>query len=312
MTSKQIYHQLLILGSGPAGCAASVYAARAGLDFLMLTGNDLGGQLIKTAKVGNWPGMGLEISGVDLMLGMLKQLELLGVERSSDQIVNADLSVRPFVLQGTNHEYCCDALIIATGTLPRLLGIPGEKQYLGKGVSTCATCDGFFYKDKQVAVIGGGNSMAETALYLAPFAKQVTVIHRSEKLRVEEYLKKRLEQHDQIKLELNSIATKIIGDDHKVVGLEVERLDTKVHELLPVSGVFLAVGQVPDAAFFVGQLAMDNGFIKTGYEVGSQTSVAGVFAAGDIVFKNHRQAIVAAGSGASAALDAKKFLSNIN
>lgn len=306
--------RLLILGSGPAGYTAAIYAARANLKPVLITGIEQGGQLMTTTEVENWPGEPDGVQGPELMDRMRRHVERFATEIVFDHIHTADLSKRPFVLTGDAGVYTCDALIIATGSSAKYLGLPSEEKYKGRGVSACATCDGFFYKDQEVAVVGGGNTAVEEALYLANICSQVTLIHRRDKLRAEKILVERLlKQADKgkIRIEWNQVVDEILGDDRGVTGVRLKHVHTGVTREIPVSGVFIAIGHTPNTAIFEGQLELDRGYIKI--RGGSQgnataTSVPGVFAAGDVADPIYRQAVTSAGTGCMAALDAEKFL----
>ena len=306
------HNKLIILGTGPAGYAASIYAARAGLNPKVIAGMQEGGQLTTTTDVENWPGDSDGLQGPELMDRMKKHAQQFDVEIINDHIEQVDLSNKPFNLRGVN-EYTCDSLIIATGASAMYLGLPSEKQYLGKGVSACATCDGFFYKDQDVAVIGGGNTAAEEALYLANICSKVYLVHRRDELRAEKILQDRifkLERDGKIEILWDTQLKEVCGND---MGVSSIKLDTKGEEISKdVMGVFIAIGHKPNTDIFEGQLEMDNGYIiiKSGLN-GSVTSssVAGVFAAGDVSDQIYRQAITSAGFGCMAALDAEKYLS---
>ena len=306
------HNKLIILGSGPAGYAASIYAARAGLNPIVIAGMQEGGQLTTTTDVENWPGDSDGLQGPELMERMKKHAQQFDVEVINDHINEVNLSNKPFTLKGTS-EYSCDSLIITTGASAMYLGLPSEKEFLGKGVSACATCDGFFYRDQDVAVIGGGNTAAEEALYLANICSKVFLVHRRDELRAEKILQDRLfeaEKDGKIEILWNSQLTEVLGDDMGVTGI---KLDNKGSEITKnVMGVFIAIGHKPNTDIFKGQLEMDNGYIiiKSGLN-GSVTSssVDGVFAAGDVSDQIYRQAVTSAGFGCMAALDAEKFLS---
>ena len=306
------HNKLIILGTGPAGYAASIYAARAGLNPKVIAGMQEGGQLTTTTDVENWPGDSDGLQGPELMDRMKKHAQQFDVEIINDHIEQVDLSNKPFNLRGVN-EYTCDSLIIATGASAMYLGLPSEKEYLGKGVSACATCDGFFYKDQDVAVIGGGNTAAEEALYLANICSKVYLVHRRDELRAEKILQDRifkLERDGKIEILWDTQLKEVCGND---MGVSSIKLDTKGEEISKdVMGVFIAIGHKPNTDIFEGQLEMDNGYIiiKSGLN-GSVTSssVAGVFAAGDVSDQIYRQAITSAGFGCMAALDAEKYLS---
>ena len=308
---KNHFH-LIIIGSGPAGCTAAIYAARANLNFAMITGLEPGGQLIKTPTIANWPGEPEEIAGALLMEKMMDQARNLGAAILSDNIETVDLAKRPFSLKGNKAEYTCDALIIATGASAKFLGLPSEKKYIGKGVSTCAICDGFFYKNKEVVVVGGGNTTAEEALYMAKITKLVTIVHRRDTMRAEEGLVVQLQKTPNIKLELNCNIVEILGDDRGVTGARIKNVNTNATQDIVCQAVFIAIGHKPNTEIFSKQLEMEHNYIKIGYGAATATSVSGVFAAGDVVAKNYHQAVVAAGLGCTATLDAKAFLAVLN
>ena len=311
------HHSLIILGSGPAGYSAAVYAARANLRPVIITGMAQGGQLMTTTEVDNYPAFADGIQGPELMEHFLKHAERFGTEIVFDQIHTADLQNRPFTLKGDMGEYTCDALIIATGASAKYLGLPSEEQFAGRGVSACATCDGFFYKGQDVAVVGGGNTAVEEALYLANIAKTVTLIHRRDTFRAEkimvEKLMKRVEE-GKIVLKTNAQVDEILGNDAGVTGVRLRANDGQLSEIV-VNGVFIAIGHQPNTALFKGQLDMDG----TGYlitrggndgNVGA-TNIEGVWAAGDVKDHVYRQAITSAASGCQAALDAERWLDNL-
>jgi thioredoxin reductase (NADPH) len=306
--------RLLILGSGPAGWTAAVYAARANLKPLVVTGLQMGGQLMTTTEVDNWPGDAHGLMGPDLMARMQAHAERFETEVVFDHIHTADLSRRPFRLVGDSGEYTCDALVIATGATAKYLGIPSEEEYKGRGVSACATCDGFFYKDQDVAVIGGGNTAVEEALYLSNIARKVYLVHRRDTLRAEKIMQDKLFAKvaaGKIETVWHHTVDEVLGNDAGVTGMRLKSvLDGGTREI-PVHGFFVAIGHSPNTSLFDGQLAMKNGYltIQTGLEGNAtQTSVPGVFAAGDVADQVYRQAITSAGFGCMAALDAEKFL----
>lgn len=312
MTTK--HHKLLILGSGPAGYTAAIYAARANLNPVLITGMEQGGQLTTTTDVENWPGDAKNLQGPELMQRMLEHAELFKTTILFDHITEANLKQRPFQLKGDTTTYTCDALIISTGASAKYLGLPSETEFKGRGVSACATCDGFFYKDQSVAVIGGGNTAVEEALYLSKIAKTVTLIHRRDKLRAEKILIDRLlkrAEQGNITVLWDSVLDEVLGDNKGVNKIRVKHLkDNKTQELL-VQGLFIAIGHSPNTAIFKGQLDMENDYIlvKGGSKgQATATSIAGVFAAGDVTDPFYRQAITSAGSGCMAALDAEKYL----
>jgi thioredoxin reductase (NADPH) len=306
--------QVLILGSGPAGYAAAVYAARANLNPVLVTGMQAGGQLTTTTEVDNWPGDVEGLQGPDLMDRMRKHAERFETEIVFDHIHTTDLKQRPFTLTGDSATYTCDALIIATGASAMYLGLPSEEAFQGRGVSACATCDGFFYRKKKVAVIGGGNTAVEEALYLANIAEEVTLIHRRDSLRSEKILQDKLferEQNGNIKILWNNTLDEVLGDDMGVTGLRLRSMLDDSTQDLDVDGVFIAIGHRPNTEIFEGQLEMKGGYIKiqSGLDGNATaTSVPGVFAAGDVADQVYRQAITSAGFGCMAALDAEKFL----
>ncbi len=306
--------RLLILGSGPAGYTAAVYAARANLKPVLITGLQMGGQLTTTTEVDNWPGDVEGLMGPDLMERMRKHAERFHTEIIFDQIHTAQLQERPFRLIGDSGEYTCDALIIATGASAQYLGLPSEQAFMGKGVSGCATCDGFFYRNQKVTVIGGGNTAVEEALYLANIASEVTLVHRRQQFRAEKILMDKLMEKvnsGKIRLELDSVLDEVLGDDSGVTGIRARNVKTGATREIPLQGVFIAIGHKPNTDLFAGQLEMNNGYIqvKGGSEGGAtSTSIPGVFAAGDVADHVYRQAITSAGSGCMAALDADKFL----
>ena len=306
------HNKLIILGSGPAGYAAGIYAARAGLNPIIIAGMQEGGQLTTTTDVENWPGDSDGLQGPELMDRMKKHAQQFDVDVINDHINNVELKERPFKLQGTS-EYTCDALIIATGASAMYLGLPSEKEYLGKGVSACATCDGFFYKDQEVAVIGGGNTAAEEALYLSRICSKVYLIHRRDELRAEKILQDRIfdeEKNGKIEVLWDSQLSEVLGDNMGVTGIKI---DTKGNiSEKSVMGVFIAIGHKPNTDIFDGQLDMDNGYIIINSGLNgsvTRSSIDGVFAAGDVSDQIYRQAVTSAGFGCMAALDAEKYLS---
>ena len=307
-----VHKKFIILGSGPAGYAASIYAARAGLNPIIIAGSQEGGQLTTTTDVENWPGDSDGLQGPELMDRMKKHAQQFDVEVLNDHINSVDLKQKPFLLKGSN-EYTCDALVISTGASAMYLGLDSEKKFLGKGVSACATCDGFFYRDQEVIVVGGGNTAVEEALYLSRICSKVTLIHRRDSLRAEKILQDRLfneEKNGKVEILWDTQLKEVLGDDMGVNGVV---LDTKgdVFER-SVMGVFIAIGHKPNTDIFIDQLDMDNGYIKitSGTDgMATATSIDGVFAAGDVSDQIYRQAITSAGFGCMAALDAEKFLS---
>ncbi|MEX2523431.1 MAG: thioredoxin-disulfide reductase [Gammaproteobacteria bacterium] len=309
------HHKLIILGSGPAGYTAAVYAARAGLDPVIITGIEVGGQMTTTTDVDNWPGDDQGVQGPELMERMKRHAERFETELIHDHINTTDLSKRPFVLTGDSGEYSCDALIIATGASARYLGLPSEEAFKGKGVSACATCDGFFYRNKPVAVIGGGNTAVEEALYLANLASSVTVVHRRDSFRAEKILSDRLlgrtGADGNVDIQWNHVLDEVLGDDTGVTGVRIKQVDSGETKELPVHGLFIAIGHKPNTDIFAGQLDMEGGYInvKSGTKgYATLTSIEGVFAAGDVADPVYRQAVTSAGAGCMAALDAERFL----
>lgn len=315
--TDQRHCRLLILGSGPAGYSAAIYAARANLKPVLITGIQMGGQLTTTTEVDNWPGDPEGLLGPDLMERMRRHAERFDTEIVFDHIHTADLSSRPFRLTGDSGVYTCDALIIATGASARYLGLPSEEAFKGRGVSACATCDGFFYRSKPVAVVGGGNTAVEEALYLANIASHVTVVHRRDKFRSEKILSDKLLERAQsgnVTIEWNHVVDEVLGDDSGVTGLRIKSVKDGSTKDLQVDGVFIAIGHTPNTEIFAGQLDMRDGYIivKSGLEGNATaTSVPGVFAAGDVADPVYRQAVTSAGSGCMAALDAEKYLDGI-
>ena len=312
--SEVQHHRLIILGSGPAGYTAAVYAARANLDPVVITGLTQGGQLTTTTDVDNWPGDAEGVQGPDLMERMKNHAERFETKVFFDHINKVDLSQRPFQLSGDSDIYSSDALIIATGASAQYLGLESEQAFIGKGVSACATCDGFFYRNKPVAVIGGGNTAVEEALYLSNICSQVTLVHRRDALRADKILQKKLfERAEEGKLSIawDNILDEVLGDDMGVTGANIKHVKSGELSKLQVDGVFIAIGHLPNSDIFKGQLEMRNGYVvvNTGLSGNAtQTSVPGVFAAGDIADQVYRQAVTSAGFGCMAALDAEKFL----
>lgn len=310
---EAIHHQLIILGAGPAGYTAAIYAARANLNPVLVTGLQPGGQLTTTTEVDNWPGDHEGVQGPDLMERMRLHVERFNTQLIYDQIKRADLQQRPFLLEGDSAVYTCDALIIATGASAKYLGLPSEKAFKGKGVSACATCDGFFYRGKDVAVVGGGNTAVEEALYLSNIARHVTVIHRRDQFRAEKMLADRLIEKTKkgnVTIEWHHMLDEVLGDDSGVTGIRICHTSGSTKEL-PVHGVFIAIGHSPNTIIFEGQLDMDDGYIRTHCSTEGNltaTSIKGVFAAGDVQDYIYRQAITSAGTGCMAALDAERYL----
>ncbi len=309
--------KLLILGSGPAGYTAAVYAARANLEPVMVTGMQQGGQLTTTTEVDNWPGDPEGLTGPDLMVRMQKHAERFGTEIIFDHIHTAELTEKPFKLVGDSSEYTCDALIIATGASARYLGLDSEEAFKGKGVSACATCDGFFYRNQKVAVIGGGNTAVEEALYLSNIAAEVTIVHRRDQFSSEKILAKHIQEkaeNGNINIEFNMTLDEVLGDNMGVTGLRLKSTETGETKEIDVAGVFIAIGHTPNTGIFDGQLEMENGYLKVQSGLqgnATQTSIPGVFAAGDVMDQHYKQAITSAGAGCMAALDAEKYLDNL-
>ncbi len=311
---ENLERKLVILGSGPAGYTAAVYAARAGLNPCLITGMEQGGQLTTTTDVENWPGDSDDLQGPELMDRMLKHVESLDVEVIFDHIENAELTSNPFKLTGNVNTYESESLIIATGASAQYLGLESEQNYMGKGVSACATCDGFFYKDKDVAVIGGGNTAVEEALYLSNLCSSVTLVHRRDSLRAEKILQERLfkkEQEGNVKIVWDHELKEVVGDGNLVSGIKIKNTKDSSESEIMISGLFIAIGHKPNTDLFANQLEMENGYLKiiSGTDGNSTaTSIPGVFAAGDVSDHIYRQAITSAGSGCMAALDAEKYL----
>ncbi|MFA6823013.1 MAG: thioredoxin-disulfide reductase [Geobacter sp.] len=317
MAAAVQHHRLIILGSGPAGYTAAVYAARANLNPVLIAGLQPGGQLTTTTEVDNWPGDHAGVEGPDLMERMRQHAERFNTQIIYDQIAATDLQQRPFVLKGDSATYTCDALIIATGASARYLGLPSEEAFKGKGVSACATCDGFFYRNKPVAVIGGGNTAVEEALYLANIASHVTVVHRRDQFRSEKILADKLQARaaeGKVTIEWFHVLDEVLGDTSGVTGMRIKDVRDGSTKEIALDGVFIAIGHSPNTAIFEGQLEMQDGYLKTkgGSEgFATQTSIPGVFAAGDVQDHIYRQAITSAGTGCMAALDAERFLDGV-
>ena len=316
--SKNKHCRLLILGSGPAGYSASLYAARANLNPVIITGIEQGGQLMTTTDVDNWIGDHNNLQGPDLMNRMMEHVIKFNVEVINDHIKEANLSINPFILHGDYGVYTCDALIIATGANAMYLGLPSEQTFMGRGVSACATCDGFFYKNKNVAVVGGGNTAAEETLYLSNIAKKVTLIHRRDALRAEKILQDQIfkkESEGRIEIKWDYIVEEIIGNDTGVTGIRIQNtIDKKKTTEIDLSGVFIAIGHYPNTDLFKNQLTMKNGYIivKSGLNGDTtSTNIPGVFAVGDVADHIYRQAITSAGAGCMGALDAEKYLDSL-
>lgn len=311
-----IHHKLIILGSGPAGYSSAVYAARANLHPIIITGLQVGGQLTTTTEIDNWTGGKEGLTGGELMDNMKEHAERFGTQLIYDHIHTADLQNRPFTLTGDNGTYTCDALIIATGATAQYLGLDSETAFMGRGVSACATCDGFFYKNQKVVVIGGGNTAVEEALYLSNIASHVTLIHRRDSLRAEKIMQDQLFEkvkNGNITIEWNSSVTEVVGDEMGVTGVIIQNTDGTTKQI-DAMGMFVAIGHKPNTALFDGQLAMKDGYItvKSGLDGNATaTSVDGVFACGDVADHIYRQAITSAGTGCMAALDAEKYLDGL-
>ena len=315
--SEVQHHRLIILGLGPAGYTAAIYAARANLNPVIITGMQQGGQLTTTTDVDNWPGDVEGLQGPDLMERMKNHSERFDTNIIFDHIESADLSQKPFRLIGSVAEYSCDALIIATGASAQYLGLESEERYMGSGVSACATCDGFFYKEQKVAVIGGGNTAVEEALYLSNIASEVVLVHRRDSLKAEKILQDKLfdkVKNGNISIEWNHTLDEILGENGEVTGMRIKSTASGDTREIPLSAVFIAVGHKPNSDIFQGQLDMENGYIKIASGTAgnaTQTSVPGIFAAGDIADHIYRQAVTSAGFGCMAALDAEKYLDNL-
>lgn len=316
-TTNIQHHKLIIIGSGPAGFTAGIYAARANLTPLIITGLNKGGQLTTTTDIDNWPGDGFGLQGPILMERMEEHAKHLGCSMIIDEIKQVTLNSKPFKLIGDSNQYSCDALIIATGANAKYLGLPSEKAFLNKGVSGCATCDGFFYKNQKVAVIGGGNTAITEALYLSNIASHVTIIHRSDKFKAEKILIDKINQkiaNQKISAIFNSSVVEILGNDSGVNKIQIQNKQTQQLETLEINGVFIAIGHEPNTKLFNDQLEMQNGYIKIKSGINgmaTSTSISGVFAAGDVCDPIYRQAITSAGSGCMAALDAEKYLDHL-
>ena len=317
MSQPSRHSRLLILGSGPAGYTAAVYAARANLKPLLITGMAQGGQLMTTTEVDNWPADADGVQGPELMQRFEAHARRFETEIVFDHIHTAKLTERPFTLIGDAGTYTCDALIIATGASAQYLGLPSEEEFAGRGVSACATCDGFFYKNKRVAVIGGGNTAVEEALYLANIASHVTVVHRRDKLRSEKIMQDKLfekEKAGKVTIKWNTTLDEILGDKTGVTGMRIKSTQNGTTEDIPLDGIFVAIGHKPNTDLFVGQLTLENGYIVTqGGHHGNatQTNITGIFAAGDVQDHIYRQACTSAGSGCMAALDAERYLDQL-
>lgn len=310
-----MHSSLLILGSGPAGCTAALYAARAGLNPTMIAGASPGGQLTTTTDVENWPGGEKGLQGPELMVQMQNQIKSLDTNMISDNIHTANLKSKPFTLIGDADEYSCDSLIVATGATAKYLGLDSEEEYKGSGVSACATCDGFFYRDQNVCVVGGGNTAVEEALYLAGLAKTVTLIHRRDKLRAEKIMQDRLFIRENIEFLWHHTLEEVLGNHRGVSGVKVRSiLQPDSTKIIAVQGVFIAIGHQPNTSIFTDQLAMNNGYIITTSGLNgnvTETNIPGVFACGDVVDHVYRQAVTSAGFGCMAALDAKSYLDGL-
>ncbi len=315
--SETKHCRLLILGSGPAGYTAAVYAARANLNPVLITGLEQGGQLMTTTEVDNWIGDPEGVQGPELMERMRRHAERFGTEIIFDHIHTAELQTRPFRLLGDSGVYTCDALIIATGASANYLGLPSEQAFRGRGVSACATCDGFFYRNQRVAVIGGGNTAVEEALYLANIASEVILVHRRDALRAEKILQRQLfdkAESGRVRIIWNHVLDEVLGDASGVTGMRIKHVQTGETQEIDLQGIFIAIGHTPNTALFAGQLELENGYIRVqGGNRGNATatSIPGVFAAGDVMDPVYRQAITSAGAGCMAALDAEKYLDSL-
>ncbi len=311
------HHRLIILGSGPAGYTAAVYAARAALEPVIITGIEVGGQMTTTTDVDNWPGDDDGVQGPELMERMRRHVERFGTRLIYDQINSVELGQLPFRLTGDSGEYTCDALIISTGASAKYLGLSSEEAYKGRGVSACATCDGFFFKEQAVAVIGGGNTAVEEALYLSNIASEVTVVHRRDEFRAEKILSKRLldkTTNGNITVQWNHVLDEVLGDDKGVTTIRIKEAQGDATKEIPVQGVFIAIGHTPNTGIFEGELQMDGGYIvvnQAGGDYATGTSIEGVFAAGDVADPIYRQAVTSAGSVCMAALDAERYLAGL-
>ena len=312
------HSRLIIIGSGPAGYSAAVYAARANRSPLLLTGVEQGGQLMTTTEVDNWPGDVHGLQGPELMDRMRRHAERFNTQIVNDHVQSVDLSARPFRLKGDTHHYTCDALIIATGATAKYMGLPSEEKFRGRGVSACATCDGFFFRGQKVAVVGGGNTAVEEALYLSHIAQHVTLVHRRDKLRAEKILQDRLFREveaGKMSVIWNHTVDEVLGDQQGVTGTRLRSLQGHGHRELDITGLFVAIGHSPNTGIFTGQLDMREGYIKIKSGIdgnATATSVPGVFAAGDVADHVYRQAITSAGAGCMAALDADKYLEGLD
>jgi thioredoxin reductase (NADPH) len=312
------HSRLIIIGSGPAGYSAAVYAARANRSPLLLTGVEQGGQLMTTTEVDNWPGDVHGLQGPELMDRMRRHAERFNTQIVNDHVQSVDLSARPFRLKGDTHQYTCDALIIATGAAAKYMGLPSEEKFRGRGVSACATCDGFFFRGQKVAVVGGGNTAVEEALYLSHIAQHVTLVHRRDKLRAEKILQDRLFREveaGKMSVIWNHTVDEVLGDQQGVTGTRLRSLQGHGHRELDITGLFVAIGHSPNTGIFTGQLDMREGYIKIKSGIdgnATATSVPGVFAAGDVADHVYRQAITSAGAGCMAALDADKYLEGLD
>ncbi|CEN32159.1 Thioredoxin reductase [Candidatus Westeberhardia cardiocondylae] len=314
---KKKHSKLLILGSGPAGYTAAIYASRANLKPVLITGREKGGQLINTNQIENWPGDPKTITGSKLMERMHIHAKKFGTNIIHDHVTKVNFKKKPFYLKSKNYKYTFNALIIATGSVPKSIGIHNEKNYQGKGISTCAICDGFFYKNKKIAVIGGGNTAVEEALYLSKIAKEVHLIHRSNNFKAEKILIKEIinkSKYSNIILHKNHILKEIRGNNKKITGIYIQKIDTNIKKYLEISGIFIAIGYNPNTSLFINQLKLEDGYIYTNKSKKNNitsTSVPGIFAAGDVTDNQYRQAITSAGTGCMAALDAEKYLNKL-
>ncbi len=306
---KEDVYEVIIIGSGPAGLSAAIYAARAGLSPLLITGRAIGGQVATTYRIENYPGFPNGIAGPELTRLMQEQAERFGAQVVFDEVMTVDLSAHPFKVKTYGKEYGAKALIVATGVSPRRLGVPGEEEFIGRGVSFCATCDGPFYRDKSVVVVGGGNSAVEEALFLTRFASRVHIVHRRDRLRADRILQERAKENERIEFIWNSVVTEVLGDS-KVTGVRLKNLNTGEESVLEADGVFVYIGNVPNTQLFAGQLELDEqGYIVT--DERQRTSVEGVFAAGDVQERILQQVVTAVGSGAKAAMEAERFIAEL-
>ncbi|MCR3755103.1 MAG: thioredoxin reductase [Candidatus Westeberhardia cardiocondylae] len=309
------HNKLIILGSGPAGYTASIYSARANLKPILITGSEKGGQLMNTENIENWPGDSNKLTGYTLMNRMNNHAKKFHVKIIHDHIIKINFTKKPFYLKGNNFEYTCDSLIIATGSSPKTLGLQNEKKYKNKGISTCAICDGFFYKNKIVAIVGGGNTAIEEALYLSKIALEIHLIHRRNIFKAEKILIDKISnsKYKNIILHKNCVIKKIQGNTEEITGIYIQKNNTNITQYIQISGLFIAIGYKPNTTLFENQLNLKNGYINVKFEKNNMTStsIPGIFAAGDVIDNNYRQAITAASTGCMAALDAEKYLNKL-